>query len=148
MSQHEVLLGELQMYSDSLIEWSEKLKEVDVCSQLMSVSDDKDEILKRYNLCKSLTLRDQQFQTQLLKQATGLLKLMNKLQDMVNQSEDLREVFEKDAEKRPLDIKITPAAEAPKAAAEEPPAKKVKKASKKNIKLNPIDCLMSNDVIM
>ena len=92
------------MYSDSLIEWSEKLKEVDVCSQLMSVSDDKDEILKRYNLCKSLTLRDQQFQTQLLKQATGLLKLMNKLQDMVNQSEDLREVFEKDAEKRPLDI--------------------------------------------
>ena len=136
------------MYSDSLMEWSEKLKEVDVCSQLMSVSNDKDEILKRYNLCKSLTLRDQQFQTQLMKHASGLLKLMNKLQDMVNQSEDLREVFEKDADdekKRPLDITH----EQPRTTgAEEPPAKKVKKASKKNIKLNPIDCLMSNDTIM
>ena len=95
MSQHEVLLGELQMYSDSLREWGEKLREEDVCSKIMSVSENKDDMLKRYNMCKSLNLMEQEFQTQLMKHAGALLKLMNKLQDMVHCSQDLREVIEK-----------------------------------------------------
>ena len=95
MSQQEVLLGELQMYSDSLTEWGEKLRNEDVCSKIMSVSDNKDEMLKRYNLCKSLNLMEQQFQAQLFKHASSLLKLMNKLQDMVQHSVDLREVAER-----------------------------------------------------
>ena len=97
MSQHEVLLGELQMYSDSLREWGEKLREEDVCSKKMSVSENKDDMLKRYNMCKSLNLMEQEFQTQLMKHAGALLKLMNKLQDMVHCSQDLREVIEKAA---------------------------------------------------
>ena len=97
MSQHEVLLGELQMYSDSLREWGEKLREEDVCSKIMSVSENKDDMLKRYNMCKSLNLMEQEFQTQLMKHAGALLKLMNKLQDMVHCSQDLREVIEKAA---------------------------------------------------
>ena len=56
MSQHEVLLGELQMYSDSLREWGEKLREEDVCSKIMSETENKDEMLTRYNMCKSLNL--------------------------------------------------------------------------------------------
>ena len=105
MSQHEVLLGELQMYSDSLREWGEKLREVDVCSKIMSVSENKDDMLKRYNMCKSLNLMEQDFQTQLMKHAGALLKLMNKLQDMVHCSEDLREVIEKAATPDLLKVK-------------------------------------------
>ena len=74
MSQHEVLLGELQMYSDSLREWGEKLREEDVCSKIMSVSENKDDMLKRYNMCKSLNLMEQEFQTQLMKHAGALLE--------------------------------------------------------------------------
>ena len=85
------------MYSDSLREWGEKLQEEDVCSKIMSVSENKDEMLKRYNMCKSLNVMEQEFQTQLMKHAGALLKLMNKLQDMVHCSEDLREVIEKAA---------------------------------------------------
>ena len=85
------------MYSDSLREWGEKLREEDVCSKIMSETENKDEMLKRYNMCKSLNLMEQEFQTQLMKHAGALLKLMNKLQDMVHCGEDLREVLEKAA---------------------------------------------------
>ena len=47
--------------------------------------------------CVPATKKDvleQEFQTQLMKHAGALLKLMNKLQDMVHCSEDLREVLE------------------------------------------------------
>ena len=56
------------MYSDSLREWLEKLRNEDVCSKIMSEgTENKDEMLKRYNLCKSLNLMEQQFQVQLYK---------------------------------------------------------------------------------
>ena len=139
------------MYSDSLREWGEKLREEDVCSKIMSVSENKDEMLKRYNMCKSLNLMVQEFQTQLMKHAGALLKLMNKLQDMVHCSEDLREVIEKAAtpdilycEKvkktwRPLDEPTTEKTDAETQTPvkqDAPPAKKLKKSMKKTIKLN------------
>ena len=154
MSQHEVLLGELQMYSDSLREWGEKLREEDVCSKIMSVSENKDEMLKRYNMCKSLNLMEQEFQSQLMKHAGTLLKLMNKLQDMIHCSLDLREVIEKAAtpdilycEKvkktwRPLETDEPTTEKVKKTDAEtqtpdKPPApKKLKKSMKKPVKLN------------
>ena len=40
---------------------------------------------------------EQEFQTHLMKHAGALMKLMNKLQDMVHCSQDLREVIEKAA---------------------------------------------------
>ena len=149
MSQHEVLLGELQMYSDSLREWGEKLREEDVCSKIMSETENKDEMLKRYNMCKSLNLMEQEFQTQLMKHAGALLRLMNKLQDMVHCSEDLREVLEKAASPDILYCEKVekPAGGFPVEDAStpvKPPApKKPKKSIKKNIKLN-TDC--NNDV--
>ena len=154
MSQHEVLLGELQMYSDSLREWGEKLREEDVCSKIMSVSENKDEMLKRYNMCKSLNMMEQAFQSQLMKHAGALLKLMNKLQDMVHCSQDLREVIEKAAtpdilycEKvkktwHPLETDEPTTEKVKKTDAEtqtpdKPPApKKLKKSMKKPVKLN------------
>ena len=78
-----------------------------------------------------------------MKHAGALLKLMNKLQDMVHCSEDLREVpdilyckkVEKPAGGFPVEDASTPV---------KPPApKKPKKSIKKNIKLN-TDC--NNDV--
>ena len=101
MTQHEVLLLELQMYSDSLREWGTKLREEDVCSKIMGSSKDKDDMLKRYNMCKSLNVMEQEFQTQLMKHAGTLLKLMNKLQNTVHCSLDLREVIEKVAADSP-----------------------------------------------
>ena len=150
MSQHEVLLGELQMYSDSLREW--KLREEDVCSKIMSVSENKDNMLKRYNMCKSLNLMEQEFQTQLMKHAGALLKLMNKLQDMVHCSQDLREVIEKAATP---DILFCEKVKKPvhndngiHLGNEKPPApKKLKKSIKKTIKLN-TDCNIDESTIM
>ena len=150
MSQHEVLLGELQMYSDSLREWGEKLREEDVCSKIMSVSENKDDMLKRYNMCKSLNLMEQEFQTQLMKHAGALLKLMNKLQDMVHCSQDLREVIEKSP-----DILFCEKVKKPfhtdnslHLGNEKPPApKKLKKSMKKTIKLN-TDCNIDESTIM
>ena len=149
MSQHEVLLGELQMYSDSLREWGEKLREEDVCSKIMSVSENKDEMLKRYNMCKSLNLMEQEFQTQLMKHAGALLKLMNKLQDMVHCCDDLKEVIDKSpdilyCEKvkktwRPLEEPTTDAEMQTPVKQEAPPTKKLKKSVKKPAKLN-IEC--------
>ena len=52
-------------------------------------------------MCKSLNLMEQEFQTQLMKHAGALLTLMNKLQDMVHCSLDLREVIEKAAADSP-----------------------------------------------
>ena len=151
MSQHEVLLGELQMYSDSLREWGEKLREEDDCSKIMSVSENKDDMLKRYNMCKSLNLMEQEFQTQLMKHAGALLKLMNKLQDMVHCSQDLREVIEKAAtpdilycEKVKKPFPVQNDASTP----DKPPApKKLKKSMKKTIKLN-TDCNIDESTIM
>ena len=167
MSQHELLLGELQMYSDSLREWGEKLREEDICSKIMSASENKDDMLKRYNMCKSLNMMEQEFQTQLMKHAGALLKLMNKLHYMVHCSLDLREVIEKESTEPPVkktetQTDRTPSAPgkidehlpgshfglttpAKKPAAEDAPAKKLKKPSKK-IKLNTTDCL-ANDII-
>ena len=150
------------MYSDNLREWGEKLREEDVCSKIMSVSKNKDDMLMRYNMCKSLNVMEQEFQTQLMKHAGALLKLMNKLQDMVHCSLDLREVIEKSTpdilycEKKTA---ATPETQTPgkidggfgmsppakKPAPEEAPAKKLKKPSKK-IKLNTTECL-ANDII-
>ena len=48
-------------------------------------------------MCKSLNLKEQEFQSQLKKHAGALLKLMNKLQDVMHCSLDLREVIEKAA---------------------------------------------------
>ena len=154
MSQHEVLLGELQMYSDSLREWGEKLREEDVCSKIMSVSENKDDMLKRYNMCKSLNLMEQEFQTQLMKHAGALLKLMNKLQDMVHCSQDLREVIEKAATpdilfcekvKKPFPVQHDNSIHLGN---EKPPApKKLKKSMKKTIKLN-TDCNIDESTIM
>ena len=144
------------MYSDSLREWGEKLREEDVCSKIMSVFENKDDMLKRYNMCKSLNLMEQEFQSQLMKHAGALLKLMNKLQDMVHCSQDLREVIEKAAtpdilycEKvkktwRPLEtdepttekVKKTDAETQTPVKQDAPPAKKLKKSMKKTIKLN------------
>ena len=156
MSQHEVLLGELQMNSDSLREWGKKLREEDFCSKIMSVSENKDDMLKRYNMCKSLNLMEQEFQTQLMKHAGALLKLMNKLQDMVHCSQDLREVIEKAATpdilycekvKKPaggFPVQNEGNASTP----DKPPApKKLKKSVKKPIKLN-TDCNIDESRIM
>ena len=150
MSQHEVLLGELQMYSDSLREWGEKLREEEVCSKIMSVSENKDEMLKRYNMCKSLNLMEQEFQSQLMKHAGALSKLMNKLQDMIHCSLDVREVIEKApdilyCEKvkktwHPLDQPTTDKVKKTDAETQAPdklPApKKLKKSMKKPVKHN------------
>ena len=165
MSQQEVLLGELQMYSDSLREWGKKLREEDVCSKIMSVSENKDDMLKRYNMCKSLNLME--FQTQLMKHAGALLKQMNKLQDMVHCSQDLREVIEKAATPDILYCEKVkkPAGGFPVQSEEKnggsftvhdirhtfedkPPApKKLKKSMKKTIKLN-TDCNIDESTIM
>ena len=153
MSQHEVLLGELQMYSDSLREWGKKLRKEDVCSKIMSVSENKDDMLKRYNMCKSLNLMEQEFQTQLMKHAGALWKLMNKLQDMVHCSQDLREVIEKVATPDILYCEKVkkPAGGFPvqnEGTPDKPPApKKLKKSIKKPIKLN-TDCNIDESRIM
>ena len=127
------------MYSDSLREWGEKLREEDVCSKILCTSENKDDMLKRYNMCKSLNVMEQEFQTQLMKHAGALLKLMNKLQDMLNCSEDLREVIEKSPDILYCEKVKKPFPEDNVAA----PAKKLKKSMKKTIKLN-TDC--NNDV--
>ena len=147
MSQHEVLLGELQMYSDSLREWGDKLRNEDVCSKIMSETENKDEMLKRYNLCKSLNLMEQQFQVQLYKHAASLLKLMNKLQDVVQQSEDMKEVAEKGIPASPDVLYCEKVVKPPggwpsppdnsnKSSDDKPPAPKKLKKSKKPLKLN------------
>ena len=116
-------------------------------------------------MCKSLSVMEQEFQTQLMKHAGALLKL----QDMVHCSLDLREVIEKSTpdvlycekvKKTATAAAATPETQTPgkidggfgmsppakKPAAEDaPPAKKLKKPSKK-IKLNTTDCL-ANDII-
>ena len=112
MSNHEVLLGELQMYSDSLRHWGEKLKGEDVCSKITFSSENKDDVLKRYNMCKSLNVMEQEFQTQLMKHAGALPKLMNKLQDMVHCSLDPKEVIEKSEFPAEKTCDATPAAAA------------------------------------
>ena len=158
MSQHEVLLGELQMYSDSLREWGEKLREEDVCSKIMSVPENKDDMLKRYNMCKSLNLMEQEFQTQLMKHAGALLKLMNKLQDMVHCSQDLREVIEKVATpdilfcekvKKPFLVQNDNGIHLGNVSTTEktPAPKKLKKSMKKTMKLN-TDCNIDESTIM
>ena len=112
---------------------------------------------------------EQEFQTQLMKHAGAFLKLMNKLQDMVHCSLDLRQVIEKVANSPDVlyceKVKKTAAAATsvkktveknagpyftvqPQTTGEtfdQPPAKKLKKPSKK-IKLNTTDCL-ANDII-
>ena len=128
------------MYSDSLREWGEKLREEDVCFKIMSVSENKDDMLKRYNMCKSLNLMEQEFQTQLMKHAGALLKLMNELQDMVHCSEDLREVIEKAATPDILyceKVKKTDAeTQTPVKQDALTAPKKLKKSMKKPVKLN------------
>ena len=102
-------------------------------------------------MCKSLNLMEQEFQTQLMKHAGALLKLMNKLQDMVHCSQDLREVIEKAAtpdilycEKVKKPFPVQNDASTP----DKPPApKKLKKSMKKTIKLN-TDCNIDESTIM
>ena len=147
MSQHEVLLGELQLYSDNLREWSKTLKNEDVCSKIMSETENKDEMMKRYNLCKSLNLMEQQFQIQLYKHAASLMKLMNKLQDVVQHSEDMKEVVEKGTSPDVLYcekvVKPPGGWPSPPDSDDKPPAPKKLKKSKK-IKLN-TDCAKLNN---
>ena len=132
----------------------------DVCSKIMSETENKDEMPKRYNMCKSLNLMEQEFQTQLMKHAGALLKLMNKLQDMVHCSEDLREVIEKAATPDLLYCEKVkkPAGGFPVedngihlgnvSTPDKPPApKKPKKSIKKTIKLN-TDCNIDESRIM
>ena len=104
-------------------------------------------------MCKSLNLMEQEFQSQLMKHAGALLKLMNKLQDVIHCSLDLREVIEKAThdilycEKvkktwRPLETDEPTTEKVKKTDAEtqtpdKPPApKKLKKSMKKPVKLN------------
>ena len=104
-------------------------------------------------MCKSLNLMEQEFQTQLMKHAGALLKLMNKLQDMVHCSQDLREVIEKAATPDILFCEKVkkPAGGFPvqnEGTPEKPPAnKKLKKSMKKTIKLN-TDCNIDESTIM
>ena len=145
------------MYSDSLREWGEKLREEDVCSKLLCKSENKDDMLRRYNMCKSLNVMEQEFQTQLMKHAGALLKLMNKLQDMVHCSQDLREVMEKAATPDILYCEKKPAGGFPVQndngihlgnGTDKPPApKKLKKSIKKPIKFN-TDCNIDESRIM
>ena len=142
------------MYSDSLREWGDKLRNEDVCSKIMSETENKDEMLKRYNLCKSLNLMEQQFQVQLYKHAASLLKLMNKLQDVVQHSEDMKEVAEKGTSpdilycekvvKPPGGWPSTPdnkSSQQPNSEDKPPAPKKLKKSKKQQpLKLN-TDCL-------
>ena len=101
---------------------------------------------------------EQEFQTQLMKHAGALLKLMNKLQDMVHCSHYLREVIEKAATPDILYCQKVkkPAGGFPvqndnlgnASTPEKPPApKKLKKSMKKIIKLN-TDCNIDESTIL
>ena len=89
-----------------------------------------------------------------MKHAGALLKLMNKLQDMVHCSQDLREVIEKAATpdilscekvKKPFPVQHDNSIYLGN---EKPPApKKLKKSMKKTIKLN-TDCNIDESTIM
>ena len=96
MTSQEILLGELDMYKESLEQWLKKLNQEneDLCQKfLLTGQMNKEELTERYcKMMKSkLCLKEHQFRQSLTKHVTGLNQIMNKLMkhiDVTNSLED------------------------------------------------------------
>ena len=93
MTSQEILLGELDMYKESLEQWLKKLNQEneDLCQKfLLTGQMNKEELTERYcKMMKSkLCLKEHQFRQSLAKHVSGLNKLV-KLIDVTNSLESV-----------------------------------------------------------
>ena len=97
MTSQEILLGELDMYKESLEQWLKKLNQEneDLCQKfLLTGQMNKEELTERYcKMMKSkLCLKEHQFRQSLAKHVSGLSQIMNKLVKLIDVTNSLESV--------------------------------------------------------
>ena len=96
MTSQEILLGELDMYKESLEQWLKKLNQEneDLCQKfLLTGQMNKEELTERYcKMMKSkLCLKEHQFRQSLTKHVSGLNQIMNKLMKLIDVTNSLED---------------------------------------------------------
>ena len=96
MTSQEILLGELDMYKESLEQWLKKLNQEneDLCQKfLLTGQMNKEELTERYcKMMKSkLCLKEHQFRQSLQKHVSGLSQIMNKLMKLIDVTNSLED---------------------------------------------------------